>query len=175
MSCDINHKTLTNNVTEDDYDYTLNFARNTTSSRLYLAALFSFLAVVGSGSIAAGDFVVAPNRGLVNAADEVFEQARKNGPESIGGFKIYGNKGLVGDSYARNIFLVEAETKGAASLRGLTNTLEAEAKLAGAKDIRIIGHAVFNKGFLNPKIAERFGNAFRQINDETIELFKVLD
>ncbi len=81
----------------------------------------------------------------------------------------------MGDSYARNIFLIEAERKGASSLRGLANALEAEARAAGARELRIIGHAVINDGFLNPRIAQRFGFTFRRINDETIELLKVLD
>lgn len=38
----------------------MNFARNTTSSRLFLAVLFSFLAVAGSESIAVGDLLNAP-------------------------------------------------------------------------------------------------------------------
>lgn len=119
-------------------------------------------------SVDAGDLLEAPNRGLVNAADEVFEQALRNGPESVAGFKIYGNKGLVGDSYARNIFLIEADAKGTNALRGLTNALEAEARAAGAKELRIIGHAVINECFLNPRIAERFGFSFRRINEGTI-------
>lgn len=103
----------------------------------------------------------------------MFAQALRNGPESVAGFKIYGNKGLVGNSYARNIFLIEADAKGVSALRGLTNALEAEARAAGAKELRIIGHAVINDGFLNPRIAERFGYTFRRINDGTIELLKV--
>ena len=39
----------------------MNFTKQTTNNRLFLAILFSFLAVVGSGSVAVGDFVVAPN------------------------------------------------------------------------------------------------------------------
>jgi len=117
----------------------------------------------------------APNSGLVVALDEVFEQALRNGPELVAGFKIYGNKGLVGSSYARNIFLIEAENKGASALRGLVNALEAEARAAGAKELRIIGHSVINDGFLNPRIAQRFGFSFRRINEGTIELLKVFE
>jgi hypothetical protein len=46
---------------------------------------------------------------------------------------------------------------------------------SGARELRIIGHAVINEGFLNPRIAQRFGFTFRRINDETIELVKILD
>lgn len=72
------------------------------------------------------------------------------------------------------MFLIEAEKKGATSLRGLVNALEAEARAAGASELRIVGHAVINEGFFNARIAQRFGFVFRRINDETIELVKVL-
>ena len=38
----------------------MNFAKNTTTTRLFLVILFSFLTVVDSRSVAIGDFVVAP-------------------------------------------------------------------------------------------------------------------
>lgn len=95
------------------------------------------------------------------------------GPESVAGFRIFGNKGLVGDTFQRNVFLLEAEAKGAAPLRGLVSALEAEARAAGANQLRIVGHAVINKGF-TPAVAKRFGFEFRQINAETIELTKAL-
>ncbi len=44
----------------------MNSLKCTTRNRLFLAILFSFLTVVGSGSFAIGDFVVAP-RGAVTA------------------------------------------------------------------------------------------------------------
>lgn len=48
-------------MTGGDYDDSLNVIRNTTSNRLILAILFSFLTVAGSGSVAIGDLLVAPN------------------------------------------------------------------------------------------------------------------
>lgn len=51
----------------DDYDDTLNIARDTTNLRLFLAILFSFLAVVGSGSVASAHLLDAPR-----GAREVF-------------------------------------------------------------------------------------------------------
>lgn len=60
----------------------------------------------------------------------LFQEATKT-VENVGGFKFYGNKGLVGDTFNRNVFLIEAEQKGAASLRGMVNALEGEARAAG--------------------------------------------
>lgn len=85
----------------------------------------------------------------------------------------YGNKGLVGEVFHRNILLIEAEKKGAVPLRALLNSLEAEARAAGAVRLEITGHAVVNAGF-TPAVANRLGYAFRQINPQTIELTKVL-
>lgn len=39
----------------------MKLAKYTTNNRLFLATLFSFLTVVGSGSVAVGNFIVAPN------------------------------------------------------------------------------------------------------------------
>lgn len=51
-----------------DYDDTLNNARNTTNSWLFLATLFSFLTVAGSGSDALGNFVFAPSPAVIERA-----------------------------------------------------------------------------------------------------------
>lgn len=115
---------------------------------------------------------------LVRGADEafssaLFQEATKT-VENVGGFRLYGNKGLVGDTFTRNVFLVEAETKGAASLRGFVNALEGEARAAGANQLSIVGHQVINPGFLNPAVAQRFGFTFRQVNETTIQLVKPL-
>jgi hypothetical protein len=60
-----------------DYDDTLNFAKYTTRNRLFMAVLFSFLTVVGSGSGAYGDLLDAPNRGLLDFSSSA---ARIPGP-----------------------------------------------------------------------------------------------
>jgi hypothetical protein len=101
-------------------------------------------------------------------------QAVLRGPEIVRGFRIFGNKGLVGNTYTRNILLIEAQTKGAVPFRHLLNSFEAEALSAGASRISITGHAVINQGFLSPALAQRFGYTMRLINDETVEFFKVL-
>jgi len=49
---------------ESDYDNALNLLRKTTINRLFLAILFSFLTVVGAGSVACGDLLLAPVKGV---------------------------------------------------------------------------------------------------------------
>lgn len=127
----------------------------------------------GSDASSAAERAVEPGGPLLCAADEVFEQAVMTGPETVAGFRIFGNKGLVGDTFQRNVILLEAEAKGVAPLRGLANALEAEARTAGASQLRIVGYAVINRGF-TPAVATRFGFEFRQINAGTIELTKAL-
>jgi hypothetical protein len=124
----------------------------------------------------AGAVAGAAARGtaIVRQADEVLNQAVARGPELLNGFRIYGNKSLVGNVFNRNILLIEAEQKGAVPLRALANAMEAEAQQAGAGQLRIIGHAVTNEGFFSEAIARRLGYTLLRINDETIELTKVV-
>ena len=115
---------------------------------------------------------------MVRGADEafssaLFQEATKT-VENVGGFKLFGNKGLVGDTFNRNVFLIEAEQKGATSLRAMVNSLEGEARAAGANQLSIIGQEVINPGFLNPAVAQRYGFTFRQINPSTVQLIKAL-
>jgi hypothetical protein len=108
------------------------------------------------------------------AAEEVLRQAVTRPAEMLNGFRVFGNKGLVGKIFQRNVLLIEAEKKGAASLRGLVGAMEAEARGAGASQLRIVGHAIVNNGFFSPAIARRFGFAFERINETTIALTKRL-
>jgi hypothetical protein len=107
------------------------------------------------------------------AAEELLQQATRLPPERLNGYRIFGNKGLVGQTFQRNILLIESEAKGA-SLKQLVVAFEDEARAAGASRLSITGHAVVNQGFLNPAIAQRFGFVFRSINKDTIELVKEL-
>lgn len=93
--------------------------------------------------------------------------------ESVKGYSIYGTKGIVGNTFNRNIFLLETSNKGLAGLRSLIGSLEKEALGAGANKISIYGSSVINKGFLNPKIVARFGYSFEQSGSGVI-LQKVL-
>ncbi|MGN8037653.1 RHS repeat domain-containing protein [Chitinophaga sp. 22321] len=99
---------------------------------------------------------------LVSMTEETFGQALFKGAEKMGNYEIWGTKGLVGNTFNRNIFLLDATKKSVSGLRVLINNMEAEAIGAGANKISIYGSSVINKGFLNPKIAERFGYSFEQ-------------
>lgn len=81
----------------------------------------------------------------------------------MGGYSVYGTKGLVGNTFNRNIFLLEASgSKSLSGFRSFIGSLEAEAIGAGANTISIYGSSVINKGFLNPNIARGFGYTFEQ-------------
>jgi RHS repeat-associated protein len=112
---------------------------------------------------------------LVNLTEETFSQALFNGAENVGGYSIYGTKGLVGSTFNRNIFLLEASGgKSLGGFRSFVGSLEAEALGAGANKISIYGSSVINKGFLNPNIATRFGYTFERSGSGVI-LQKVLN
>jgi hypothetical protein len=116
---------------------------------------------------------------LVRMEDEVFNTALFQDAtktfDNVAGFKIYGNKGMIGDEFTRNIFLIEAEKQGQTPLRTLLNSLEPEARAAGAKSLNIGGDSVINDGFLNPRILQRYGFQFERINEKTVRLWKSLE
>ena len=100
---------------------------------------------------------------LVNLSEETFSQALFKGAEKIGGYTIHGTKGLVGKTFNRNIFLLEASgLKTLSGFRSFIRSLEAEALSAGANKISIYGSSIINKGLLSPDIARRFGYTFEQ-------------
>jgi RHS repeat-associated protein len=121
---------------------------------------------------------------MVSGLEETFNQAvyksLMKSSEKIGKYTIDGTKGIVGDTFARNIFYIGAEKKDR-SLSGLIDVIgqmESEAKAAGAKRLSIVGHAITNTNFANPatmqKLAARFGYTYKQVNDSTMVLVKTL-
>ncbi|MDQ0593698.1 hypothetical protein QFZ37_002067 [Chryseobacterium ginsenosidimutans] len=111
----------------------------------------------------------AGSRSLVNLTEETFSQALYKGVENVGGYSIYGTKGLVGNTFNRNVFLLEASgTKSLSGFRSLFGSMEAEAIGAGASKISIYGSSVINQGLLNPSIAQRFGYSFEKIGNGII-------
>lgn len=109
------------------------------------------------------DVVQGGGRGLVNLTEETFSQALFQGAENVAGYSVYGTKGLVGNTFNRNIFLLESSgSKSLSGFRSFVGSLETEALSAGASKISIHGSSVINKGFLNPNIAKRFGYTFKQ-------------
>jgi len=128
-----------------------------------------------SGYVAGACGIVGEGAGqLLRAEEELLRQAVGRPPEQLSGFRIFGNKGLVGPTFQRNVLLIEEQTKGAVPIRQLVGAMEAEARAAGATRLSITGHAIVNQGFLNPATAMRYGFMFRLINESTVELEKVL-
>ncbi len=106
---------------------------------------------------------------VVNLTEETFSQALMKSAENLNGYSIYGTKGLVGDTFNRNIFLIEASNgKSLSGLRTLVTSMEEEAIRGGANKISIFGSSVINKGFLKPQIAERFGYSFEKVGHSVI-------
>lgn len=151
----------------------------TTARILIFAAVAAFIiTLLPTYGYDAHFTIAAESRALTLGSQEAFDaalwQSSTGSTEVVNGFRVFGNKGLVGDAFNRNIFLIEAEQKGGTSLRGLVNAFEAEARSAGASQLNIVGHSIVNEGFMNPAILERFGFTFRQINNETIFLSKTI-
>ncbi|MEZ4888462.1 MAG: RHS repeat-associated core domain-containing protein [Chitinophagales bacterium] len=107
---------------------------------------------------------------LVSLTDETFSQAvfRESFglTEKIGNYSIYGTKGLVGNTFNRNIFYINSpkNAKNLANFRSLMSSMEKEAIGLGENKISIYGSSVVNKGFLSPNLAKRFGYSFQQSN-----------
>jgi hypothetical protein len=129
----------------------------------------TLVAAGGAGRLVRGALTLSRRLGV----SKLLEQSVARGPEVVTGFRIFGNKGLVGNTFNRNIVLIQAKKKGAVPIGALVRAFEAEARAAGATRLSITGHAVINPGF-TPAVAQRFGFTFRQVNEETIELTKVL-
>lgn len=114
---------------------------------------------------------------LINAALEqsIFQEATST-YEIINGFKIFGSKGLVGNTFNRNIFYIQAVKDGKGSFPGLINSFKSEALAAGADNLSIEAIAVVNKRlerYLNPASMRRSGFSFSERNS-SINLFTSL-
>ena len=121
------------------------------------------------GSTIGGSVASTGNTSIVNLSQETFLQGLFRGAEKVGGFSIHGTKGLVGNTFNRNIFLIEANgTKSLSSFRSMFGSLESEALKAGANKISIYGSSVINTGFLNPGIAKRFGYSFKNVGESVL-------
>ena len=96
--------------------------------------------------------------------DATLQGAIENGVEKIGPYDIYGSKGMIGDTYTRNIFLLETTTDKTTELqfRQLLQHFESEALGAGASRLSIYGSTIQNDNFLSPMLAQRFGYSFQQ-------------
>jgi len=106
----------------------------------------------------------------------VLELAIRNGPESVAGFTIDGAKGLIGSTFQRDILRLAADAgKGRGSIKQLIGSFESEARAAGARSLRIVGHEVQNATFFrNRALADKLGFRFNQIDNKTFEIIKDL-
>ncbi|MBV8326508.1 MAG: RHS repeat-associated core domain-containing protein [Chryseobacterium sp.] len=125
--------------------------------------------IIGAVALKKPGLAGAESKAVVNLTEETFSQALMKGAENVGGYSIYGTKGLVGNTFNRNIFLLEASgSKSLSGLRSLVGNMEKEALGTGANKISIYGSSVINKGFLNPNIAARFGYTFEQLGNGVV-------
>jgi hypothetical protein len=105
--------------------------------------------------------------------------------EEVGGFRVIGNKGMVGKTYTRNILgLITKNATTNSSFRQaveagrLFQQFEQEAINLGADSISITGNTVENIGFGNPSamnlLGRRYGYQVHFINKDTVHLWKAL-
>ncbi|PJJ59573.1 RHS repeat-associated protein [Hymenobacter chitinivorans DSM 11115] len=113
------------------------------------------------------------SRALVPMAEETFEQALFKGVEYIGKVEVYGTKGLVGETFNRNIFYLKSAQPSFGGVRSLLGAMEKEAVEAGAKKISIYGASVINSKIINPKLAAALGYTLEESGQGVI-LQKVL-
>lgn len=94
--------------------------------------------------------------------------------ERVGEFRIYGEKGLEGRTFERQIFglrsVHEPSTAiGVRPLLRLFKSLLAEARAAGATRLRIVGRVVRNENILKMgPIAEKYGGTFERVDATTV-------
>jgi hypothetical protein len=123
------------------------------------------LAELGSLSAAAE---TSGSRALVPMAENLYGIGTER---VVAGYKVWGNAGLVGETYNVNVLglYATAERQG---LGALVKALRAEAASAGASRISISGNAIINQGIagLTEQAAARFGLRLTRINSETIIL-----
>jgi len=97
-------------------------------------------------------------------------------PKAINGIPILGRYRLV-KGVAEIRIPILGRMKSGFRLRSLLNTLETEARAAGAREVRIVGEAIDNPALRSPaarRIFERLGYTFQEIDANTIRLSKVL-
>jgi len=121
---------------------------------------------------------MVPEAGLLNASasstalEPMANAAFNTGTiRTIAGYEVAGNAGLVGTSYNVNIWGLYA-TENSEGAFSFVNTLNSEARAAGASQISITGTSVINPSLFNmsPAVAGRLGFQFTQVNPTTILL-----
>jgi hypothetical protein len=96
--------------------------------------------------------------------------------EPVGDYRIYGEKGLKGKTFEREIWGLKSNQKptteiGVGPLLKLFKSLMAEARAAGATELRIVGRVVRNENILKMKgLVEKYGGTFRQVDAMTVKI-----
>ena len=96
--------------------------------------------------------------------------------ERVGGFRILGEKGLKGTAFEREIWGIKSIDKptterGVGPVLQLFKDLTAEARAAGATELRITGQVVRNKNILKMKpLVEKLGGTFERTGPMTVEI-----
>ncbi len=113
---------------------------------------------------------------VVDQPTSPVRQGDPGGGEKVGDFRIYGEKGLKGNTFEREIYGLKSIEKpttdvGVGPLLKLFKSLMAEARAAGATKLRIVGKVVVNKNILKmgPVVA-KYGGTFRQVDAMTVEI-----
>lgn len=129
----------------------------TTADCISFAKFTEFLAAEAAGS-----------RALVPMSENLFANGTSR---TVAGYEVYGNAGLVGNTYNVNVLGLYAQD-GSQGLRALSSAFKAEAQAAGASRISISGNTIINPGIsgLSPAAAQRFGFQLQNINSQTIIL-----
>ena len=142
------------------------------------AALGAILPAISGSAVKSGLKAIGEALGIgrkaegviIRSGEDIVAGAIKNGPEKIGSYTIDGTKGVIGDTFARNIFSISADKggKSVAGFNAMVKTMEKEAVSTGASKISIQGHTVQNAGFLNPNTAARYGYDFKDLGKDGV-------
>jgi len=126
---------------------------------MYLGQLRNFKAVSAAKT---------GTRALVPMSENLFANGTSR---TVAGYHVYGNAGLVGETYNVNVLGLYAQ-EGSQGLRALSTAFRAEAQAAGATRISISGNTIINPGIsgLSPAAAQRFGFQLQNVNNQTIIL-----
>lgn len=161
------------------------YARVTLGFQIALAQLGAAVAVklpegrFGGGVLRIGNWRSAGVGG--GAAVDASEALLTLSDETVGEFSIHGSKALVGKSFQRRILILEYRGAGGAgsgtmaAAQDLVQRFEAEARLAGASELRILGMQVERANFFRvPRLWEKLGFSFEKLGESSFEVVKKL-
>jgi len=135
-----------------DYGHTLNFAKNTTNNWLLLAILLSFLTVVGPGSVAYGDFVVAPRTGAWTAG---FDHLGRGLGKLAGKQVIATASGL--ETIRDHLSKLDPSVANAVMLRRIEDATKAGRPLEGA-DAVFYTHEIAEQSIMKSRLVSQGGD-----------------